>query len=314
VGDQAHLDYLYVLTCADVRGTNPKLWNSWKASLFHEFYARVKRALRRGLESPIDQDELMRETQEAARKLLVAQHVADADLERGWSRLSAAYFLRHSPEEVAWHTRLLADRPDGSNEPLVAIEPQSVRGTTGVLVYGMPGRYGFARATAVLDQLGLTIVDARITPIGEGFSLDFYHVLEDDGAMITDPDRQQEIERALWRAVKRPEDSPVAVSRRAPRQARMFNTPTQISVSVDERNHRSVLELTAGDRPGLLCDVGKVLLEERIELHNAKIMTVGERAEDVFYVTDFEHRPLTESAAEHLKTRLTQALDRRRAA
>jgi [protein-PII] uridylyltransferase len=64
----------------------------------------------------------------------------------------------------------------------------------------------------------------------------------------------------------------------------------------------------------LLCDVGKVLLEERIELHNAKIMTVGERAEDVFYVTDFEHRPLTESAAEHLKTRLTQALDRRRAA
>src|SRR4029450_7667134 len=72
VGDEAHLDYLYVLTCADVRGTNPKLWNSWKASLFHEFYERVKRALRRGLESPIDQDELTRETQAAARKLLVA--------------------------------------------------------------------------------------------------------------------------------------------------------------------------------------------------------------------------------------------------
>jgi [protein-PII] uridylyltransferase len=231
-----------------------------------------------------------------------------------WARLSATYFLRHSPEEIAWHTRLLADRPPESNEPLVAIEPQSVRGTTGVLVFGMPGRYGFARATAVLDQLGLTIVDARITPTGDGFSLDFYHVLEDDGAMITDPDRQQEIERALWRAVKRPEDSPVAVSRRAPRQARMFNTPMQIAVSVDERNQRSVLELTAGDRPGLLCDVGKVLLEERIELHNAKIMTVGERAEDVFYITDFEHRALTEAAAERLKMRLAQALDRRRAA
>ena len=314
VGDETHLDYLYVLTCADVRGTNPKLWNSWKASLFHEFYARVKRALRRGLESPIDQDELTRETQDAARKLLVEQHVNDADSEQVWSRLSAAYFLRHSPEEIAWHTRLLADRPPGSKEPLVAIEPQSVRGTTGVFVYGMPGRYGFARVTAVLDQLGLTIVDARITPTSDGFSLDFYHVLEDDGAMITDQDRQQEIERALWRAVKRPEDSPVAVSRRAPRQARMFNTPMQISVSVDERNQRSVLELTAGDRPGLLCDVGKVLLEERIELHNAKIMTVGERAEDVFYITDFEHRPLTEAAAERLKARLALALDRRRAA
>ena len=70
VSDETHLDYLYVLTCADVRGTNPRLWNSWKASLFHEFYERVKRALRRGLESPIDQDELVRETQDAARREL----------------------------------------------------------------------------------------------------------------------------------------------------------------------------------------------------------------------------------------------------
>ena len=52
VGDQTHLDYLYLLTVADVRGTNPKLWNSWKASLFHDFYERVRRALRRGIESP----------------------------------------------------------------------------------------------------------------------------------------------------------------------------------------------------------------------------------------------------------------------
>ncbi len=67
VGDETHLDYLYVLTCADVRGTNPRLWNSWKASLFQEFYERVRAALRRGLESPIDQEQLHRENQEAAR-------------------------------------------------------------------------------------------------------------------------------------------------------------------------------------------------------------------------------------------------------
>jgi [protein-PII] uridylyltransferase len=85
-------------------------------------------------------------------------------------------------------------------------------------------------------------------------------------------------------------------------------------VSVDERNQRSVLELTAGDRPGLLCDVGMVLVQEHIELHAAKIMTVGERAEDVFYLTDAENRPLDEIAAARLKDRLTEALDRRRAA
>ena len=94
----------------------------------------------------------------------------------------------------------------------------------------------------------------------------------------------------------------------------MFNTATHIIVSVDDRNHRSVLELTAGDRPGLLCDVGNVLMQERVLLHAAKIMTVGERAEDVFYLTDFDRRPLTEQAAQRLKEHLTEALDKRVAA
>jgi [protein-PII] uridylyltransferase len=314
VGDETHLDYLYVLTCADVRGTNPKLWNSWKQSLFHEFYERVKRALRRGLESPIDQDELVRENQQAARRLLNEKGVANEDIDRAWARFSAPYFLRHTPDEVAWHTRLLAEREVTSSELLVALDPQSVRGTTAILTYVPHRRNGFARTTAVLDQLGLTVVDARITPINDGFSLDLYHVLEDDGAPITDWDRQKEIEKALWRSLQRADDAPPAVSRRAPRQARMFNTPTQIAVTVDDRNQRSVLELIAGDRPGLLCDVGKVLMQERVELHAAKIMTVGERAEDVFYVTDFNHRPLDADAAQQLKDRLSQALDRRQAA
>src|SRR5579872_4961491 len=256
-GDEAHLDYLYVLTCADVRGTNPKLWNSWKASLFHDFYHRVRRALRRGLEAPIDQEQLVRETQEAARRLMLEHNIPVPDIERAWTRFSPTYFLQHSPEEVAWHSRLLAERDPRSDEPLIALDPQSLRGTTAVLIYTRARRNGFARTTAVLDQLGLNIVDARITPTGDGFSLDLFHVLEDDGAPITDFERKTEIERALWRSLQRPEDAPFEVSRRTPRQARMFHTATLIALSVDERNSRSVLELTAGDRPGLLCDVGK---------------------------------------------------------
>ena len=314
VGDETHLDYLYVLTCADVRATNPKLWNSWKASLFRDFYQRVKRALRRGLESPIDPEHLVREIQDAARRLLLERGVSERDIAGAWTRFSAGYFLQHSPEEIAWHARLLAERDAASDEPLVALDPRSVRGTTAALIFTRPRRHGFARTTAALDQLGLNIVDARITPTGDGFSLDLYHLLEDDGAPITDNDRQVEIEQALWRSLQGPADAPFAVSRRAPRQARMFNTPTQIAFSVDERNRRLVLELTAGDRPGLLCEVGKVLMAERVELHAAKIMTVGERAEDVFYLTDFDNRPLSNAAAERLRDRLVQALDERQAA
>jgi [protein-PII] uridylyltransferase len=315
VGDETHLDYLYVLTSADVRGTNPKLWNSWKASLFQEFYERVKRALRRGLESPIDPDELMRETQEGARKLLAASgRITTPEITRAWERLTAAYFLRHTPEEVAWHTQLLADREPGSEDPLVAVQSSSERGTTAILAFA-PHRYNsFAITTAVLDQLGLNIVDARITPTGDGFSLDLYHVLEEDGAPISDSERIGEIERALWRALQHPDEAPVTVTRRVPRQARMFRTSTQIAVTVDERNRRSVLELVAGDRPGLLCDVGKVLMEERVDLLAAKIMTVGERAEDVFYLASLSGSPLDEAAATRLQQRLSGALDRRAAA
>ncbi len=313
VGDEAHLDYLYVLTCADVRATNPKLWNSWKASLFEDFYQRVRRALRRGLESPVDQEQLVSETREAARRLMIERGIARTDIERFWERFSDTYFLQHSPEEVAWHMRLLADRDPHSEEPLVALDLHSVRGTTAVLIYTRAREHGFARSTAVLDQLGLDILDARITPTGDGFSLDLYHVLESDGTPIEDGDRREEIEEALWRSLHEPQAT-VAVHRRVPRQARMFHTPTQIAISTDERNGRSVLELIAGDRPGLLCDVGKVLTAEHLMLHAARIMTVGERAEDVFYITDLDGHALDEERAGRLRDMLNQALKQRAAA
>jgi [protein-PII] uridylyltransferase len=194
------------------------------------------------------------------------------------------------------------------------VQAESERGTTSITTLATHRKHGFARTTAVLDQLGLNIVDARITPTLDGDSVDLYHVLEEVVTPIADTDRHEEIEYALRRALESPRGSRFEVSRRAPRQARMFDTRTRLSVTRDERNRRSILELITGDRPGLLCDVGKVLMEERVDLVGAKIMTVGERAEDVFYVRGFDGRPLEDAAAERLVARLTEALDARRAA
>ena len=311
VGDQTHLDYLYVLTVADVRGTNPKLWNNWKASLFAEFYERTKQALRRGLESPIDKDELLAETQTRARELLTRAGVTESRVNEIWQRLTDAYFMRHVPEEIAWHTQLLADRDPGDTSSLVSVQQQSGRGGTAISTFTPQTQHSFARTTAVLDQLGLNIVDARITPTGDGFSLDVYHVLEDTGAEITDPARVRDIEQHLAHELSKPDDSNVTVTRRAPRQVRMFTTPTQITFVDDAVNHRTIIELIAGDRPGLLSQVAKVFMNERVEIHTSKIMTVGERAEDVFYVTGPQGSDLDTAARERLSAHLTQALDRR---
>jgi [protein-PII] uridylyltransferase len=293
-----------------VRGTNPKLWNSWKATLFHDFYESVRAALRRGLESPIDEEQLIADNQQVARALLEPRRVDAADIARIWAPLSKTFFLRHSPEEIAWFTELCATREAGADEPLVAVQPHSERGSTSVLIYAPHRRHGFARATAVLDQQGQTIVDARITPAANGFSLDLYHVLEDNGAPINDAERIADLEQLLWNSLRRPEETPTQVSRRAPRQVRMFNTPTRVTITRDLRNNRSAVELVSGDRPGLLCDVGKVLWEERIDLQGARISTIGERAEDVFYVTDTAQQPLDDTLAEHLKARLITTLTR----
>jgi [protein-PII] uridylyltransferase len=310
VGDQVHLDYLYVLTVADVRGTNPKLWNSWKARLFEEFYERTKRALRRGLETPIDQEELIRETQDQ----VLAKISPDITLKQAaavWSQWTEAYFLRYTPEEIAWHTMLLAGRTADDDTPLVAVRQLTDRGGTAVLTYTPRRLRSFARSTGVLDQMGLNVVDARLITSANGFSLETYVVLEDNGAVIADPARIREIERGLLRVLQQAEDSPPGVTRRAPRQVRMFWTPTQVHFSVDSRNDRTILELIAADRPGLLSEVGKVFRAERVAINGAKIMTVGERAEDVFYITAADGGLLPEEVCQRVQESLTQALDRR---
>ena len=309
VGDEAHLDYLYLLTVADVRGTNPKLWNSWKAQLFGELYSQAKRALRRGLEKPIDRDELIAERKTAARELPALASVAASRIDTLWTELGDDYFLRCRPEEIAWHTRLLAARDDEGRRVLVGVQDEASGAGTSVVIYAPRDRSTFATATAVLDELGLNIADARIIRLGNGFSLSTYVVLENVGDQIHGDDRRDQILHRLEQAITAGEEKALRVTRRPPRQVRMFSTPTLVSFAADESNDRTVMEIVAGDRPGLLCQVGQVLRSHRVGIQAAKILTVGERAEDVFYVTDAAGAPLTPDVCEQLKQTVTEALD-----
>ena len=298
VGDQTHLDYLYLLTVADVRGTNPKLWNSWKSALFSDFYERTKRALRRGLEAPLDQEELVAEVRAAARDELCP---AGARRRAGRRGLDAASTTRTScatrPPRSPGTPAARASATPANPSTLVAVRHTPERGGNAVLTFLPHRQQNFARTTALLDQMGLNILDARITPLEGGMSLDTYLVLEDNGAPIADRHRAQEIEQQLWRVLQAPEAALPVVTRRAPRQVRMFTTPTQITFTDDPVQNRTILELIAGDRPGLLSEIGKVFLAERIDVATAKIMTIGERAEDVFFVTDHQGRALSETGA-----------------
>jgi [protein-PII] uridylyltransferase len=307
VGDQTHLDYLYVLTVADVRGTNPKIWNSWKDTLFSELYHSTRRALRRGVSNPIDKEELIQGRQTQAERSLLQAGLTRERWQHIWSGFTEEYFLRHRPEEIAWHTRVLAE---SGNPGSISVDVNDVvaPGLTSIAVYSPEETRSFMRATAVLDELGLTIVDARIVPLSASEHLDTYCVLESDGSPIADRRRLEEIRGRLLKALAAGSEQTLKVTRRAPRQVRMFSTPVQVATSQDPLNRRTVVELVAGDRPGLLFQVAKVFDQERVALQNAKIATVGERAEDVFFVTTIDHQPLDDAACERLGKALRESL------
>ena len=160
----------------------------------------------------------------------------------------------------------------------------------------------------MLDELGMNIVDARILPLENGYSIDSFVFMELDKRIEIDEARLSKIHRSLTRVFTADDEKVAAVTRSAPRQARMFTTTTSIEFDSDISNGRTVLELVAADRPGLLSIVGQAFIAQGIDIEAAKIMTIGERAEDVFYISDERGRPLNEEAKDRLRNELTEKL------
>jgi [protein-PII] uridylyltransferase len=257
--------------------------------------------------NPIDKDEFLTTRQASAEQLLTQAGLPRERWQQIWASYTEEYFLRHRPEEIAWHTRVLAE--SGNQGSIVVDVNDTVQpGLTSIAVYSPKATRSFVRATAVLDELGLTIVDARIVPLAQAQALDTYCVLESDGSTITERRRLDEIKHRLLKALTAPSEQALKVTRRAPRQVRMFSTAVQVAVSRDGTNARTIVELVAGDRPGLLFEVAKIFDLEHVALQNAKIATVGERAEDVFFVTNTDGQPLDDASAERLARALREGL------
>ena len=304
VGDPDRLNHLYLLTVADIRATNPGLWNTWKGALLHELFNATRRAFRSGLEKPADLEDRVRAARADTLELLHRLGMTDEAVERIWPMLSNDYFMRFQPEEIAWHTVAIATcGPD--EPPMVLLRPLSQRGSAEVFIHARNQDFIFAHSTAVLDQLGLTILDARIITADNGFVMNSYHVLEQSGEPIKDQRRQIQICSRMRQCLLDLSAEPPPVQRLQKRQIRSFPVPTQVYFHPDAQQRTTVLELIAADRPGLLSKVGQAFVRAGIRLHGARISTIGARAEDIFHVTDREDRPL---AGDAVKRQLRDAL------
>ncbi|MBA1278704.1 MULTISPECIES: [protein-PII] uridylyltransferase [Pseudomonadaceae] len=297
VGDETHLDYLYVLTVADINATNPTLWNSWRASLLRQLYTETKRALKRGLENPLGREEQIRQTQRAALDNLVRNGTDPDDAEQLWSQLGDDYFMRHSSTDVAWHTEAIIEHPSDGG-PLVLIKETTQRefeGGTQIFIYAPDQHDFFAVTVAAMDQLNLNIHDARIITSSSQFTLDTYIVLDADGTPIgNDPKRTEEIRQGLIDALRNPDDYLTIIKKRVPRQLKHFAFPPQVTIHNDMQRPQTIIEVIAPDRPGLLARIGQLFQDFDLSVQNAKIATLGERVEDVFFVTNADNQPLSD--------------------
>ena len=291
VGDRERLDYLYLLTCADIAGTSPKLWNAWKDRLLADLYFAARRVLREGLENPVAVDERLAEARGSVRALLEVQGMTAAQADALFAAMPEESFLRFRPEQLAWQAQAIRGATPGETRVRarrIADDADAME----VFVHS-PDRDGlFAAILATLDRMGFAIHQARVLVGPQGAVFDTFEVLPADAYATRDPG---DIEHGLGQALARPLEG-VRTSRRAvPRQLKHFRFAPRIEFGITPDGRRTILGLVAPDRPGLLSDVAQVLRQQGLRVHDARIATFGERAEDVFQITDEHDQPLTDT-------------------
>jgi len=286
VKDERHLTALYLLTVADIRGTSPKVWNAWKGKLLEDLYGMTLRLLEKG-EAP-EPHGVIEERQQEAMRLLRYFALSDTVHQGLWKQLDTVYFLRHSAEEIAWHTRCLHYRIQ-HDEPVVkarlrqgqdSVEPTE---TLQVMVYTRDQRDLFARLCGFFGRTGFNIVDAKIHTTRHGYALDSFVLMDVSNREIT-REMATYIEHELTEHLLHPAAPEAPPTGRLSRQVRHFPIAPQVSLLPDDRGH-CVLSIVAADRPGLLFAVSQTLAKHGASLQTAKIATLGERAEDTFLVS-----------------------------
>ncbi|QOW46378.1 MULTISPECIES: [protein-PII] uridylyltransferase [Acinetobacter] len=309
IGDMEHLDYLYTLTVADINATNPKLWNTWRSSLMRQLYTHARDVIRSGLGRPVDYQMLIEDSKFAASEILVDEFALD-EVEKVWQELGDEYFLKESADEIAWHTRAILQHGDNP-APLVLLRAhrKAAQDAVQLFIYTRDQPNLFATTVAVLDRMNLDVQDARIITATKAFSLDTYVVLDRFGTLLTDPDREETVKEALVKALSQSDKYPGVMQRRIPRQLRHFDIENTVDVSLNEALQQNMVEIATLDHPGLLAKVGGLFMMQGLDIHSARIATLGERAEDIFFVTKKDGSPLNEEEAELFASQLKAALD-----
>lgn len=284
VGDARHLTALYLLTVADIRGTSPKVWNSWKARLLETLYRTTLNRLEmlQG-DSPDQPGDMVVQRKRDALTHLRYFALGDSVQAQFWKQLDDVYFLRHTDEEIAWHTRCLYYRTH-ENKPVVRARPNPDSEGIQVLVYAPDQPDLFVRLSGYFSSIGYSIMDAKIHTTKHGYALDSFNLLDASDRGI-DRETCAIIEHDLIEVLLGKIQPRTPGMGRISRQVRSFPIAPDVMLEPDESGQQYVLSIRAADRTGLLHAIAETLTRHGVSLHTARISTLGERAEDTFLIS-----------------------------
>ena len=273
---------LYLLTVADIRGTSPKVWNAWKAKLLEELFHATQAQLSAGMGTPKLDDSLEARRREAARQLRLYAVTEQAE-QALWRKLDNLYFQRHTADEIAWHARQLYFRVEG-REPVVKARLSRSGVGLQVMIYLPDQKALFARICGFFGRERLSILDAKIYTTRHGYALDTFTVHDPANPNAAYRSAINYVEFELKRILEQGgplEPPPVG---RMSRHLKHFPITPEVDLFPDDKGTHYILEIVAGDRPGLLAKIAYALASADVNVASARINTLGERAEDVFLI------------------------------
>lgn len=278
-----HLQALYLLTVADIKGTNPNIWNSWKAKLLKQLYIQSHAVLQG--RNPATSEVL------AQRKASALSHLLQLNLNAStiqdlWNVLDISYFLRHESDEIIWHNKALYGAllyP----QPIVELRPVGAGESVQLMIYTPDRDDLFMHICAFFDQHHLSIQDARIYTTLHGWALDSFVLLlptKNTFNASWAESIQQNLILYIQDAPTTYINNETMYVQTQSRRARIFPIPTIVDIEPMSEAHKWRISIICADRRGLLYTIAQVFTSLEIRLKSAKIMTLGERVEDTFIV------------------------------
>ncbi len=303
------LRLLLVLTVVDIRAVGPGVWNGWKGQLLRTLYAETEPHLSGGHTSISRMDRI-----EAA-KMALAGALSDWDeakLSTYLERHYDAYWYTVDLDHQIMDAKLLDRAGSDNNAVAFDVRTDNFKSITEITVYVPDHPRLLALLTGACAAGGANIVGAKIFTTTDGMALDTLLIQRefDDAG-----DEQRRIDRILNLmrqafAGKIQLRKAVAEASRPKGRIKAFTVEPQVIVSNDTSNRFTVVEVAGLDRLGLLFKLTDSLFRLNLNIASAQITTFGERAVDVFYVTDLIGQKITsETRLQSIRDSLTDVLE-----